>query len=69
MSARQKAEILFLEHLEWIDRVAAMTCSKAGVWGAEAEDFASFITGSEFVSDGGLLLGPALAGGRTQNQT
>ncbi|WP_331124272.1 sigma-70 family RNA polymerase sigma factor [Longimicrobium sp.] len=39
----QNSEILFLEHLGWIDRVSAMTCSKYGVWGAEAEDFASFI--------------------------
>ena len=39
----QKPEILFVEHLEWIDRVAAMTCRKAGVLGAEAEDFASHI--------------------------
>jgi RNA polymerase sigma factor (sigma-70 family) len=43
MPDRQKAEILFLEHLEWINRVAAMTCSKAGVQGADAEDFAGFI--------------------------
>jgi RNA polymerase sigma factor (sigma-70 family) len=39
----QNSEILFLEHLGWIDRVSAMTCSKYGVWGPEAEDFASFI--------------------------
>lgn len=37
------SEILFLEHLGWIDRVAAMTCNRFGVWGADAEDFASFI--------------------------
>jgi RNA polymerase sigma factor (sigma-70 family) len=44
MSDRQNnPEILFLEHLGWINRVAAMTCSKHGVWGAEAEDFVSFI--------------------------
>jgi RNA polymerase sigma factor (sigma-70 family) len=36
-------EALFLEHLGWIDRVASMACSKAGMWGAEAEDFAGWI--------------------------
>lgn len=30
---------------------------------------ASFITGSEHVTDGGLLLGPALADGQTQNRS
>jgi RNA polymerase sigma factor (sigma-70 family) len=39
----QTAEIVFLEHLSWINRVAAMTCTQHGVWGAEAEDFASLI--------------------------
>jgi RNA polymerase sigma factor (sigma-70 family) len=34
---------LFLEHLGWINRVAAMTCSQHGIWGAEAEDFAASI--------------------------
>jgi RNA polymerase sigma factor (sigma-70 family) len=39
----QNPEILFLEHLGWIDRVSAMTCSQHGVWGPEAEDFASSV--------------------------
>lgn len=43
MPDRQKAESLFLEHLGWINRVAGMTCAQHGVWGAEEEDFASFI--------------------------
>lgn len=43
MSDPKNPRILFEQHLDWIERVAAMTCSKAGIWGAEAEDFASFI--------------------------
>ncbi len=39
----QNSRILFAEHVGWIDKVAGMTCSKYGVWGADAEDFASFI--------------------------
>ncbi|GLY02303.1 MULTISPECIES: glucose 1-dehydrogenase [Actinoplanes] len=34
-----------------------------------SSDEASFVTGSEFVADGGMLLGPALAAGQTQNQS
>jgi RNA polymerase sigma factor (sigma-70 family) len=36
-------ESLFLEHLDWINRVAAMTSKTSGISGAEAEDFAAFI--------------------------
>lgn len=43
MPDRLTAEKLFLEHLGWIDRVASMACSKHGLWGAEAEDFAGWI--------------------------
>lgn len=43
MPDRLTSETLFLEHLGWIDRVAAMACSKHGMWGAEAEDFAGWI--------------------------
>jgi RNA polymerase sigma factor (sigma-70 family) len=28
-----------IDHLPWIEKVAAMTCRKHGVWGADAEDF------------------------------
>ncbi|MFJ3671105.1 SDR family NAD(P)-dependent oxidoreductase [Streptomyces sp. NPDC090106] len=34
-----------------------------------ASDEASFITGSEHIADGGMLLGPALASGQVQNQS
>lgn len=43
MSDPQNPESLFLEHLGWINRVAAMTCSQQGVWGPDAEDFAASI--------------------------
>jgi RNA polymerase sigma factor (sigma-70 family) len=43
MSDPQNPESLFLKHLGWIDRVAAMTCSQQGVWGPEAEDFAASV--------------------------
>jgi DNA-directed RNA polymerase specialized sigma24 family protein len=39
----QTPESLFLEHLVWINRVSAMTCSQHGIWGPEAEDFAASI--------------------------
>lgn len=43
MSDRDVAEALFLEHLDWIDRVASIACAKHDVRGAEAEDFASWV--------------------------
>jgi RNA polymerase sigma factor (sigma-70 family) len=43
MLDRDRAEALFLEHLGWIDRVAAMACARYGLLGVEAEDFASWI--------------------------
>lgn len=43
MPDRSKPEFLFLEHLGWINRVAAMACAEHAVEGAEAEDFASFV--------------------------
>jgi len=43
-------EALFLEHLGWIERVAALACSKGGVWGTEAEDFASRVK-SDLMAD------------------
>lgn len=39
----QNPEILFLEHLGWINRVAEKTCTQHGIWGPEAEDFAASI--------------------------
>ncbi len=33
--------VLVVDHLPWIDRVAAMICRKNGVWGDDADDFAS----------------------------
>jgi RNA polymerase sigma factor for flagellar operon FliA len=39
----QNPEILFLEHLGWINRVSAMTCAQHGVRGPEAEDFAASV--------------------------
>jgi RNA polymerase sigma factor (sigma-70 family) len=32
---------LFLDHLPWIEKVAGIVCRKHGVWGDDAEDFAS----------------------------
>ncbi|HEV7589249.1 MAG TPA: sigma-70 family RNA polymerase sigma factor [Longimicrobium sp.] len=32
---------LFLENLPWIEKVAGIVCRKHGVWGDDAEDFAS----------------------------
>lgn len=32
---------LFLENLAWIEKVAGVVCRKHGVWGEDAEDFAS----------------------------
>jgi RNA polymerase sigma factor for flagellar operon FliA len=43
MPDRLNLEALFLAHLGWIDRVASVACSKHGVWGAEAEDFAAWV--------------------------
>lgn len=34
---------LFLEHLAWIEKVAGIVCRKHGVWGDDAEDFASVV--------------------------
>jgi len=43
MCDRACAEALFLEHLGWIEKVAAITCSTRGIWGAEAEDFTGWL--------------------------
>jgi RNA polymerase sigma factor (sigma-70 family) len=41
--SRRNAEALFLQHLPWIDRVASMACAQHGVWGNEADEFASSV--------------------------
>lgn len=43
-------EALFLEHLGWIDKVAALACSRGGVSDAEAEDFAARVK-TELMAD------------------
>ncbi|MFL5386145.1 MAG: sigma-70 family RNA polymerase sigma factor [Longimicrobiaceae bacterium] len=43
MPDRLNFEALFLEHLDYIDRAAIVTCTTHSVWGAEAEDFAAWI--------------------------
>lgn len=35
-------EEIFVQHLPWIDKVAAIVCRRNGVWGDDAEDFASW---------------------------
>lgn len=40
---RLNPEALFLEHLNWIDRVASLACGKQGIVGPDAEDFASWV--------------------------
>jgi RNA polymerase sigma factor (sigma-70 family) len=39
----QRAESLFLAHLEWIDRVSASLCRRHGIDGADAEDAAAWV--------------------------
>lgn len=41
MLDRLNPESLFLAHLEWIEKVAAIVCHRHSVWGDDAEDFAS----------------------------
>jgi RNA polymerase sigma factor (sigma-70 family) len=43
MPDRSSSEVIFLKHLGWIDKVAALACSKNGIWGTEAEDFAAWV--------------------------
>lgn len=43
MSERTHAEALFLAHLPWIERVAAMACRRSGLWGADAEDATAWV--------------------------
>jgi RNA polymerase sigma factor (sigma-70 family) len=57
MYDRLNPEALLLEHLGWIDRVASITCSTRGVWGADAEDFASFVRMKLVENDYAVLRG------------
>ncbi len=43
MLDRDGAEALLLEHLNFIDRIAAKVCAKHGIWDVEAEDFTSWV--------------------------
>lgn len=43
MVDRTDPRALFLDSLARIERVAALVCASHGVWGAEAEDFASWV--------------------------
>lgn len=43
MPDRPNSEALFLKHLSWIEKVAAIACSRAGVPEGEAEDFAGWV--------------------------
>jgi RNA polymerase sigma factor for flagellar operon FliA len=43
MPDRQSPETLFVEHLDWIKKVAGIACAKHRVWDGEAEEFASWI--------------------------
>lgn len=43
MPDRPAAEKLFIEHLDWINRIAAIVCTKHRVWESEAEEFASAV--------------------------
>src|SRR5690242_3753332 len=42
MLAREQAESLFLENLGQIARIIAALCRRSGIWGDEADDFASW---------------------------
>ncbi|HWK88918.1 MAG TPA: sigma-70 family RNA polymerase sigma factor [Longimicrobium sp.] len=48
---------LLVDHLPWIDRVAAMVCRKNGVWGDDAEDFASLARMKVIEGDYAVLRG------------
>jgi RNA polymerase sigma factor (sigma-70 family) len=57
MDDRLNPEALFLEHLGWIDNAASIACSTRGVWGADAEDFASFVRERLIENDYAILRG------------
>jgi RNA polymerase sigma factor for flagellar operon FliA len=43
MSERPTPEILFVEHLDWIEKVAAMACHDRKLRGADVEDFTGWV--------------------------
>jgi RNA polymerase sigma factor (sigma-70 family) len=57
MSDRANLEALFLEHLGWINRVASLVCTKHGVSGDEAEDFAAWMRMKIMEDDYAILRG------------
>ncbi|HET6232400.1 MAG TPA: sigma-70 family RNA polymerase sigma factor [Longimicrobiaceae bacterium] len=56
MLDRQKNEALFLEHLDWIEKVAARLCRHKGVPESDAEDFAAWIK-IELIKDDYAVIG------------
>ncbi|HEX8213245.1 MAG TPA: sigma-70 family RNA polymerase sigma factor [Longimicrobium sp.] len=55
MLDREAAEALFLEHLPFIDRAAAIACVKKGIHGADAEDFAARVRMALIEDDYGIV--------------
>lgn len=51
----QAAEALFLAHLKWIDRAAAIACVRKGIRGADAEDFAARVRMALIEDDYGVV--------------
>jgi RNA polymerase sigma factor (sigma-70 family) len=42
MPEKFDAEVAFLEHLRWIDKISFLVCRRHGLWDADAEDFAAW---------------------------
>ncbi|HEX8452424.1 MAG TPA: sigma-70 family RNA polymerase sigma factor [Longimicrobium sp.] len=53
----EAARALFLEHLTWIDRAAAIACVRKGIHGADAEDFAGRVRMALIEDDYGIVRG------------
>ena len=43
MDRSNDLEALLLDHLEWIERVVGSMCRRNGIWGDDADDFASWV--------------------------
>ena len=41
MLDRLDPETLLIQHLDWVDNVAALVCRRNGLWGHDADDFAA----------------------------